>query len=168
MMTLSSNQKHWLLWLGGGVMVAWLVGVFWWWLLEPATADDAVKELVIPEGTAAAIAEGKPAPGIPSDFSLGRSGELLVINQDVAEHYIGGALIRPGASLLFEPQTKEGEIACTFHSAGAIGFTLDERPSIFVTIIPALLLGLPFGAAFGVATYVAQRLGMHEDEPAPG
>lgn len=167
-MSLSSNQKHWLVWLGGGVAVAWVVAVFWWWLLEPVTADGEVKELVIPEGTAAAIAEGRTTTGIPANFSVGRSGEVLVINQDVAEHYIGGALIRPGATLLLEPQEKAGEVLCTFHPTGSIGFTLDERPSIFVTIIPALLLGLPFGAAFGVATYVAQRLGMHEDEPATG
>lgn len=163
-MSLSSNQKHWLVWLGGGVAVAWVVAVFWWWLLEPTTADE-VKELVIPEGTAAAIADGRTTTGIPSDFSLGRSGEVLIINQDVAEHYIGGALIRPGATLLLKPQDKEGEVLCTFHPTGSIGFTLDERPSILVTIIPALLLGVPFGLAFGGATYIAQRLGMHEDEP---
>lgn len=164
-MKLSPAVRHWILWAAGGIAVGWLVSVFWWWLLEPVGKDD-LKDLVIPLGTAALIAEGKPAPGIPANLDLGRTGELTITNNDEAEHYIGGALIRPGTTITIEPAESDGEVACSFHSAGAIAFTLTERPSIFVTIIPAMMLGLPFGLAFGLAVFVGQRIGMHdENEP---
>ena len=161
-MSLSPAVRHWILWAAGGIAVGWLVSVFWWWLLEPAGQDD-LEALVIPPGTAALIAEGKPVPGIPADLGLGRTGQLTITNNDVAEHYIGGALIRPGTTITIEPVQKDGEVACSFHAAGSIAFTLSERPSIFVTIIPAILLGLPFGLAFGLAVFVGQRISTHDD-----
>lgn len=161
-MYLSPAVRHWILWAVGGIVVGWFVSVFWWWLLEPAGKDD-LSELVIPMGTAALIADGKPAPGIPSNLDLGRTGEITIVNNDEAEHYIAGVLIRPGATITIEPTDKGGEVACSFHSAGAITFTLSERPSIFVTIIPAILLGLPFGLAFGLAVFVGKRISTHDD-----
>ncbi|MBE0610027.1 MAG: hypothetical protein IH609_11630 [Dehalococcoidia bacterium] len=164
-MKLSPAARHWILWAAGGIAIGWLVSVFWWSLLEPAGKDD-LRELVIPPGTAALIADGKPVPGIPANLDLGRTRELTITNNDEAEHYIGGALIRPGTTVTIEPVEKDGEVACSFHSAGAIAFTLSERPSIFVTIIPAMMLGLPFGLAFGLSVFVGQRIGMHdESEP---
>ncbi len=161
-MTLSPAARHWILWAAGGIAVGWLVSVLWWWLLEPVGKEDA-RELVIPEGTAALIAEGKPAPGIPANLDLGRTRELTIVNNDVVEHFIGGALIRPGTTLTFEPAQKEGQVACSFHSAGAIAFTLTERPPLTVTIIPAIILGLPFGLAFGLAVFVGKRISTHDD-----
>lgn len=161
-MKLSPAARHWILWAAGGIAVGWLVSLFWWWLLEPAGKDD-LRALVIPPGAAALIAEGKPVPGIPADLGLGRTRELTITNDDEAEHYVGGALIRPGTTITIEPVQKDGEVACTFHSSGAIAFTLSERPSIFVTLIPAILLGLPFGLSFGLAVFVGQRLSMHDD-----
>mgnify|MGYP001217480188 CR=1 FL=1 len=165
-MTVSPAVRHWLLWVAGGIAAAWIVGVFWWWLLEPAGKED-LKEIVIPRGTAAAIAAGQPAPGIPSTYDLGRAREVRIVNNDTAEHYIGGTLIRAGADVTIEPEEREGTVTCSFHSAGAITFTLSERPSIFVTLIPAILLGLPFGLAFGGAVFVAQRLRTHDEAEAP-
>ena len=164
-MKLSPAARHWILWAAGGIVVGWLVSVFWWWLLEPVGKDD-LKELVIPNGTAALIAEGKPAPGIPSNLDLGRTGELTITNHDDVEHYIAGVLIRPGITITIEPTDKGGEVACSFHSAGSITFTLTERPSIFVTLIPAMLLGLPFGLAFGLAHFVGHRLTTHDESEA--
>lgn len=161
-MTLSPAARHWILWAFGGIAIGWLVSVFWWFLLEPV-GKDAIRELIIPEGTAALIAEGKPAPGIPANLDLGRTRELTIINNDVAEHYIGGALIRPGTTATFEPTQKEGEVACSFHSGGSIAFSLTERPPLTVTIIPAILLGLPFGLAFGLAVFVGKRISTHDD-----
>ena len=164
-MGISPAVRHWLAWAAGGIAVAWIVGVFWWWLLEPA-GKDAAKEIVIPAGTAAAIAAGRDAPGIPDSFDLDRAREVRIINNDTSEHYIGGTLIRPGADVVIIPEEKEGAVTCSFHSAGAINFTLSERPSLLVTIIPAILLGLPFGLAFGGSVFVAQRLRMHDEAEA--
>ncbi len=154
----SPAARHLLLWMLGGFAVGWLVSVLWWAMLQP-TGNDAPAEIVIPPGAADLIAAGQRVPGVPSVIRAGRSGTVRVINNDAVEHYLAGNLIRPGAVAEIRPARTEGQIACTFHSAGAVGYQLDERPPITVTVIPAAALGVPFGVAFGVATIVARRLG---------
>lgn len=162
MTRISPAARHWILWVGGGFLVAWLVGIFWWSLLEPAGVGGPL-EITIPEGAAAELAAGRPVPELPAQLDLGRAGEVYVMNLDVSPHYIGGVFIWPGTSATFKPVDKRGEVECSFHPGGQIQFTLDERPSIFVTVIPALLLGVPFGIAFGGAVFVARRLSTEEE-----
>lgn len=158
----SSAARHLLLWMFGGFVVGWLVSVLWWAMLEPA-GNDAPVEIVIPPGAAERIAAGQRVPGVPSVIRAGRSGTVRITNNDSVEHYLAGNLIRPGAVADIRPARTEGQIACTFHSAGVVGYQLDERPPITVTFIPAAALGVPFGIAFGVATIVARRLGDDAD-----
>ncbi len=165
MNVLSPAVRHWALWIVGGFLVAWLVGLFWWAMLEPANANRGPLEITIPPGAAEDLAAGRPVPELPSRLDLGRSGQLYVVNNDSAPHFIGGVFIWPGTSATYEPVDKQGQVDCSFHPGGQISFTLTERPSIFVTIIPALMLGVPFGIAFGGAVFVAKRLGL-DDEPA--
>ena len=161
-----SAARQLLLWTLGGFVVGWLVSVFWWALLEPTTAE-APDEIVIPPGASELIAEGRRVPGIPSVIRGGRTGIVRITNNDAVEHYLAGALIRPGATAEVHPADKDGQIACTFHVGGVIGYQLDRRPPITVTVIPAALLGVPFGIAFGVAAIVARRLGDEPAEPSP-
>lgn len=158
----SSAARQFALWVLGGFLVGWLVSVLWWSLLEPS-GKNAPAEIVIPPGAAELIAAGRPVPGVPSVIRAGRTGYVSITNNDTVEHYLGGALIRPGATAIVRPAKTEGTIQCTFHAAGAVGYQLDERPPITVTVIPAAILGVPFGIAFGVATIVARRLG--DDTP---
>lgn len=154
--------RHWVLWVAGGFVVAWLVGIAWWAMLGP-TVDDRPGDVVIPPGAAELIAQGRRVPGVPSTIRANDDGFVRITNNDTAEHYIGGALIRPGASAVIKPVETDGQVSCSFHSAGSIGIELDERPPFRVTIVPALILGVPFGLAFGGAVFVARRLG-HEDD----
>jgi hypothetical protein len=155
--------RYLLVWMAGGALVGWLVAFLWWTMLTP-TAPSEPREITIPLGAAAAIARGEVPQGIPSSLSLSSSGKLLVANHDSSEHLIAGTLVLPGDTVLVTPSNKNGEVQCTFHPGGAIEVSLTKRPPLYVTFLPAFMLGAPFGLAFGVATYVGKRLGM-EDEP---
>ncbi|PFG73677.1 hypothetical protein [Tepidiforma thermophila] len=162
----SPITRQLLLWTLGGFLVGWLVSVLWWAMLEPTTAR-APDEIVIPPGASELIAQGRRVPGIPSVIRGGRTGIVRITNNDAVEHYLAGTLIRPGATAEVRPAEKGGEIACSFHTGGVIGYQLDRRPPITVTFIPAAALGVPFGIAFGVAAIVARRLGGEPAEPSP-
>lgn len=148
--------------MAGGALVGWLVGALWWAMLTP-NAPSTPREIVIPEGAAAAIARGEVPPGIPSSLSLSSAGKLLVVNHDTAEHLIAGTLVLPGDTAMVTPAEKNGQVDCSFHPGGAIDVVLTERPPITVTFVPAFMLGAPFGIAFGVATWVGRKLSMDED-----
>ncbi len=158
--------RYLLVWMAGGALVGWVIGAFWWSLLTPS-APATPREIIIPQGAAAAIARGEVPPGIPSALSLSSAGKLLVANHDTAEHLIAGTLVLPGDTVLVTPSKKNGQVECTFHPGGAIEVTLTERPPITVTFVPAFMLGAPFGIAFGVATWVGRKLSMDDEDPVP-
>lgn len=154
--------RYLLVWVAGGALVGWLVALLWWSMLTP-TAPSQPRPITIPLGTAAAIARGELPQGIPSSLALSSGGKLLVANQDSSEHLIAGTLVLPGDTVLVTPANKSGQVDCTFHPGGAIEVSLTDRPPLYVTIVPAFLLGAPFGLAFGVATYVGRKLGVEDD-----
>ena len=159
--------KPWLLWVGAGVAAAWALTMIWWALLEPNSVPDSAEVLVIPMGTADAVAAGDEAPFIPNSLSLGRSGKLIVHNEDVVEHSVGAWVIPPGGSAEIVAPEDAGQVSCTIHPGGFLGVTLDERPPVTSTIIPSLLLGLPIGLVMGFAAFVGGRLNMG-DGPGAG
>jgi hypothetical protein len=156
--------KHWGGWLAVGVLAAWALSLLWWLLLEPAQARSNQSELVIPEGTAAAIARGEPAPFIPNSLELDRDRELVVINEDVAPHRVASWTIPPGGRATISSTDEEGQFTCTIHPGGVLGYSIDERPPILTTAWASLLLGLPVGLVFGFATFVGSRLGVGPEE----
>lgn len=153
---------HWSRWVGGGVVVAWVLSVLWWALLEPVQANASGEELVIPEGTASAVEAGARAPFIPSALELGRDGELVVINNDVVAHRVGSWTVLPGERATISSDSASGQLTCTIHPGGVLDFTVAQRPSLWVTGMSALMLGLPIGAVFGFAALVAGRLKVEE------
>jgi len=157
----------WGAWIGGGFAIAWALNLLWWAMLEPLADAARVDELVIPEGTAAAVAAGQPAPFIPDKLSLGPSAELRVRNLDITDHTVGGKVVPPGGVAVLKPDPDSNQLACTVHPSGYVGLRIDRRPGIQSTLLPAALLGLPFGIAFGVVAMVARRISM-DDEPEPG
>jgi hypothetical protein len=163
------TAKHWAGWLVLGVGAAWALSMLWWVLLEPAQARANESQLVIPEGTAAAIARGEAAPFIPNSLELGRDKELLVINDDVEGHRVGSWTIPAGGRATISSTDGEGQFTCTIHPGGILGYSIDERPPIVTTLWASLLLGLPVGLVFGFASFVGGKLRLgHEDYGAGG
>ncbi len=156
--------RNWLPWLAGGMAAAWALSMLWWALLEPAQARASESELVIPAGTAAAVAAGADPPFIPNSLELARSGDLTVINDDVVPHQVGTWTIPPGGSAVIYAAEETGQFTCSIHAGGVIAFTIDKRPSLFTTLYATLILGVPVGLVFGFASTVTRRLAMGEDD----
>ncbi len=157
--------RNWLPWLGGAVVAAWAFSMLWWALLEPAHARASESKLIIPDGTAAAVAAGADPPFIPNSLELARSGDLTVINNDVVPHEVGTWTIPPGGSAVISAAEQTGQFTCSIHAGGVIAFSINKRPSLFTTLYATLILGLPTGLIFGFAATVTRRLAMDEEPP---
>lgn len=153
-----SQLRYWGAWLGGGFAFGLLLAGVWVWLLEPAVNPPQVTDLVIPKGTAAAVAAGEPAPFIPTSLSLSSIRELRVQNNDVATHKVAGFDVPPGGSATIKPDAKAKSLVCTVHPSGYLGITIEKRPSIAWIVLIGFLAGVPFGALTGAIVFITRRL----------
>jgi hypothetical protein len=103
-----------------------------------------VEEMVIPRGTADAIERGVPFAFVPERYAFSPGGVLRVINEDTAEHRIGGTIIPPGRTADVEV-SESGQLSCTVHPAGHLEVELESRPPLWA------MLGLVGAMAVGTA-----------------
>jgi hypothetical protein len=138
--------------------LSWGLSLAWWAIFEPISAEARTTNLVIPAGTAEAVARGEPPPFIPNSLTIGRNGRVRVINQDVVPHRIGAWTVPPGGSAIIEPADTEEGVACTITPSGTMPVFLDRRPPITSTFLPAALLGLPSAVIVGLIVFVLRRI----------
>lgn len=110
--------------------------------------------LVIPAGTAASIKAGGPAK-IPSQITLVEGDRLVISNQDVADHTIGGWQVAAGMVLTIVADVPAANIfTCTIHPSGSLGIIIQARPglaeALFVTILVSVPIGLVLAAGWTV------------------
>jgi hypothetical protein len=154
------------MWLGAGCALGLALSIAWAVLIEPAV-DNEVSDLVIPKGTAQAIAGGQPSPFIPAALSLGTSRELRVHNEDDVAHRIGTYLILPGTTTVIKPDPVGNSLTCSLHPSGSLGVQVAGTPGVGWIIALAVLSGLPFGFLFGLISLVTRRLGTGPGTPLP-
>lgn len=161
----------------GGVVVGGALGaIFWLTTAAGATAEAAAtgaagagqRVLVpIPAGTAERIAAGTAASAVdlpPAAVGLAEGDTLVVRNDDSVVHRVGTWWISPGAVLELPVRALDaGVFSCTFHPGGTLSLSVARPEGPVSVILPALLLGVPFGAVFGVVGVVFRGL---DDEPA--
>jgi hypothetical protein len=114
---------------------------------ENAARAPETVELIIPAGTAAAVAAGEEAPGIPDEISFVLGDTLLVRNQDEVDHSLGPLYIPAGASARLTLEEPENfALTCSFKASRYLG--LDVRPpTTWQTRLTALAFGVPPTAA---------------------
>ncbi len=144
--------------------ISWLLSLAWWAILEPISAEARTTTLVIPRGTAEAVARGEEPPFIPNSLTIGRNGRVRVVNEDVAPHSVGAWTVPPGGSAIIEPAATGEGVTCTITPTGVMPVFLDERPPITTTFLPALMLGIPAAVVTGGAVWVASRIGSGEPD----
>lgn len=114
---------------------------------ESAARAPETVELVIPAGTADAVAVGQEAPGIPDELSFVLGDTLLVRNRDDVAHTLGPLLVpaRSSATLTLD-QPENFALTCSFKPSRYLG--LDVRPPTTTrTRLLALAFGVPPTAA---------------------
>ena len=159
--------RYWTLWLGSGLALGLALSITWSLLIEPVVKSDRVVELVIPAGTAKAVAAGQLAPFIPASLALTSDRELVVKNEDDVTHRVGLFSIEPGATATIRADPTGKELTCTVHPSGYLNVTVDHRPGPLSVILVGIIAGLPFGALFGLISLIAQRLGTEPPEDTP-
>ena len=154
------NLKPWVFWIAGCMVFGWFLSIMWWAFLSPEAREDINEQLVIPLGTAEAIAKGRGAPFVPNTLALRPGGRITIINEDNAEHSIGNNIIPPGATAeITAPADGSGGFVCSIHPSGFIGVGTFARPPFINTIIPTLFIGIPLGLSAGFAAWVGRKLG---------
>jgi hypothetical protein len=107
-----------------------------------------VLELVIPEGTARQIEEGKAVPSIPEEMIFVVGDTLVVHNEDSTDHMLGPVWVPAGtsASLAMEKASKYA-YECSFQSSRYLGLEV-KQPTTWQTRLTALALAAPATTVF--------------------
>ena len=130
------------MWAGPGAAIGIAFCALWWMLLaNDLVPTDHVEALVIPNGTADAIARGIPFAFVPDRFSLAPGGRLRVENRDSVTHRIGEAEIPAGATADIEA-SESGQLVCTIHPAGHLDIALTSRPPVGAMVLLVVVLSL--------------------------
>ena len=154
-----------LLWIVGALVFGWALAIIWWAILSPQAREQITDELVIPAGTADAIAGGTGFAFVPGEVSLRPGNRLVIINNDSVEHTVGNAVIPPGAVAELTPAEDGEGFYCSIHPSGFLGVNLTERPPFYTTLIPAIFVGLPLGIMAAAAAFIGGRLNLDGDPP---
>ena len=146
--------------VSGFVMGAILVAVAWTAFGSEIVAPPRDVQLTIPEGTAALLAAGKPS-AIPSQISLTQGDRLILVNDDVVTHTLGGWSIKPGARLTIAADSPVASVfACSIHKSGSIGLIVTPRPGLVDGILITILVSVPIGLVLFAAATVFRNLDM--------
>jgi hypothetical protein len=144
--------------VSGFVLGAVLVAVAWTSFGADVVAPPRDVQLTIPQGTAALIAAGKPS-AIPSQISLTQGDRLVLVNEDVVTHTIGGWTVNPGMSLTILADSPVASVfACTIHRSGSLGLIVTPRPGLVDGILITILVSVPIGLVLFAGATVFRNL----------
>jgi len=137
--------------LGASLVLGFLIGILltvaaWtsFGVDQLAPPKDVV--LTIPNGTAAEIAAGLRPTAIPSEIRLVSGDRLVLDNQDVSVHTLGGWTVSPGQSLTIVAEAAAVNVfACTIHPSGSLGLIITPRPGLIDAILVIIMISVPIG-----------------------
>jgi len=115
---------------------------------EPVSRPPGTIELVIPAGTAARVAAGDAAPGIPQDLVFIAGDTLVVKNEVTAAHQLDILFIPPGSSASMKLGHAENyALKCSFQVSQYYNLTV-RQATTWVTRMQALWYGVPVTVMF--------------------
>lgn len=146
--TMARYGKRFLLVLLISTLAVWLISELGILIQnESAARAPETVELLIPAGTAAKVAAGEEAPGIPDELSFVLGDTLLVRNQDDVDHTLGPLYIPAGASAMLTLDEPENfALTCSFKPTRYLGLDV-KPPTTWETRLTALAFGVPPTAA---------------------
>jgi hypothetical protein len=129
---------------------------------DRVTRQPGVVEIVIPEGTAALVAQGLNPPDIPDEMNFVIGDELRVVNHDVVDHQLGPIWVPPGESASLKLQLVDHvAYACSFQPTQYLGIRVKE-PTTIGTRLLALVIAVPPTAVmllvYSLAAFPTQSL----------
>lgn len=93
-------------------------------------------ELVIPNGTAAKVAEGENVPAIPDSMVFVVGDTLVIRNEDSVDHRLGPVWVPPGASAnLLMDDLSNYDYTCSFRPSRYLGLDVREPTTWNIRLI---------------------------------
>ncbi len=111
-------------------------------------------EILIPPGTADAIANGQPGPGMP-DMRFFEDDQILVRNMDTVSHQLGPLWIPPNASsVLTLDRPSSYSLSCSFQASQSVDIEVVARAKPSDRVLGVLSIGLPTWMLIWVYTLI--------------
>jgi hypothetical protein len=149
--------------VSGFILGAVLVAVAWTAFGAEVVSPPRDVQLVIPRGTAALLAAGRPT-AIPAQISLVAGDTLVLINEDVVTHTLGGWSVSPGSSLRILTDSPVASVfACSIHKSGSLGLIVTPRPGLVDGILLTILVSVPIGLVLFAGATVFRNLDMEPE-----
>lgn len=144
--------------LAGFALGAILVAVAWTAFGAQQVGPPRAVQLTIPRGTAALIAAGRPS-AIPSQIQLIAGDQLVLVNEDVVTHTLGGWSVNAGTSLTILADSPVTSVfACTIHKSGSLGLIVTPRPGLLEAILITILVSVPISLVLFAGATVFRNL----------
>lgn len=111
-------------------------------------------EILIPPGTAEAIAQGKDGPGLP-DMRFLEDDRILVRNMDSVSHQLGPLWIPANSSsVLTLDRPSSYSLTCSFQASQSIDIEVVARAKTSDRVLGILSIGLPTWMLIWVYTLI--------------
>jgi len=124
-------------------------------LLKETNRSAQTVELVIPDGTADAVSQGKTPPSLPSGMSFVVGDVLEVENRDSADHQLGPLWIPAGTTASLALTEEENYIfTCTFSPSNYFGLDVKEPVTFWTRLGGLFFAGVPMGAILMLYSFV--------------
>lgn len=139
---LTKYINRFLLVVAVSVLASWIISELGLRLQQDQNTARAPQqiELIIPAGTAAKVAAGESAPGIPNEMTFVLGDVLVVRNEDSETHTLGPLLVPAGASASLPLNEEDNfSMTCSFNASSYMGLTV--RPP---TTLRTRLVGISF------------------------
>lgn len=112
-------------------------------------------ELLIPDGTAARMAQGLESTVLPDGMEFVEGDVLLVKNEDIQPHQLGPLFIPPKTTSRLGLDTANAyTYACSFQSDQYVGLVVQPRVTLSTRVEGLLATGLPTGMMLMVYSYL--------------
>lgn len=122
-------------------------------------------EILIPPGTAEAIARGEPGPGLP-DMRFAEDDQILVRNMDSVSHQLGPLWIPANSSsVLTLDRPNSYSLSCSFAASQSVDIEVVARAKASDRVLGILSIGLPTWMLIWVYSLIG--IPMPEKSPLP-
>ena len=111
--------------------------------------------MVIPDGTADAVSQGKAPPSLPEGMSFVVGDVLEVENRDSADHQLGPLWIPAGTTASLALTEEENYIfTCSFSPSNFFGLDVKEPVTFWTRLSGLFFAGVPLGAILMLYSFV--------------
>ncbi|MHB0924374.1 MAG: hypothetical protein ACYC3H_10470 [Bellilinea sp.] len=123
-------------------------------------------EILIPPGTADAIASGESGPGLP-DMRFAEDDQILVRNMDSVPHQLGPLWVPANSSsVLTLDRPSSYSLSCTFQASQTIDIEVVARAKTSDRVLGILSIGLPTWILIWVYTLIGIPMPAVSQQPA--